>query len=268
MARVHYRSGSLSHLIEKLKDKGYGEFTNIEEVENFIRSTEFPNKEFYKDIYSHLRGAIGEQIAIKELSHLKDTYFVLNDVYIRFSKPVTKRDSGESIKSIQVDHIVVGPTGIYLIETKNWRKESISKADVYSPVQQVQRHSTALFSKLNEAKRKKQIHLTPHHWGERQIRTNNLLLMIDAKPDTRFDFVKVVSTDNLVSHIESQPPEFSDEEVESIANLLINWISQTKLKKLKPRDSYKRTHQVAKTTKQPIKKRTERNLISKRMVQI
>ena len=52
------------------------------------------------------RGALGEHIVSDTLERLPETYFVLNDI---------KTSSGN------LDHVVVGPTGTFAIETKNWR---------------------------------------------------------------------------------------------------------------------------------------------------
>jgi hypothetical protein len=45
---------------------------------------------------------------------LDDDYFIINDVDLAFGK-----------KKSQIDHIVVGPNGIFVIETKNWRGKLI-----------------------------------------------------------------------------------------------------------------------------------------------
>jgi hypothetical protein len=38
-----------------------------------------------------------------------------------------------------------GPTGLFILETKNWSKQSIKNEDLFSPVQQVKRAAFALF---------------------------------------------------------------------------------------------------------------------------
>ena len=56
------------------------------------------------------KGIIGERKVTKILSaSLSNEYSVFNDVNL------------ESMKSGNIDHIVVGPTGIFVIETKNYR---------------------------------------------------------------------------------------------------------------------------------------------------
>jgi hypothetical protein len=52
------------------------------------------------------KGTLGEHSVLAILESLSDRYFVLNDV---------RTANGN------LDHIVVGPTGLFAIETKNWR---------------------------------------------------------------------------------------------------------------------------------------------------
>ncbi len=52
-----------------------------------------------------LRGLTGELIVAYELERLPEGWFIINDIVINGS---------------QIDHIAVGPSGIYCIETKNW----------------------------------------------------------------------------------------------------------------------------------------------------
>jgi hypothetical protein len=52
------------------------------------------------------KGTLGEHAVLATLESLSDRYFVLNDV---------RTANGN------LDHIVVGPTGLFAIETKNWR---------------------------------------------------------------------------------------------------------------------------------------------------
>jgi Nuclease-related domain len=52
------------------------------------------------------QGTIGEHSVAATLARLPDDYFIFNDVKARFGN---------------LDHVVVGPTGLFAIETKNWR---------------------------------------------------------------------------------------------------------------------------------------------------
>ncbi|MBV9010145.1 MAG: NERD domain-containing protein [Verrucomicrobia bacterium] len=62
--------------------------------------------EFERERMNWRRGAVGEQVVSDTLACLPENYFVLNDV---------KTSCGN------LDHVVIGPTGLFAIETKNWR---------------------------------------------------------------------------------------------------------------------------------------------------
>lgn len=100
--------------------------------------------EFLKTNESFLIGAQGEEVVISQLSFLPDEYHVINDVNLRFDRAVHWRKMDEYIKTCQIDHIVAGPTGIFLLETKNWKSADIEiKSDKL--VHQVQRAGLALW---------------------------------------------------------------------------------------------------------------------------
>jgi hypothetical protein len=66
-----------------------------------------------KRLQSFLKGAKGEEIVAHELSFLPDSFTIFHDLDIKLSR-------AEGGHSANIDHIVVGPTGIFAIETKNW----------------------------------------------------------------------------------------------------------------------------------------------------
>lgn len=63
--------------------------------------------------FNYLKGADGEDRVGKALSLLPEEYNVINDL---------QTDSGN------IDHVIIGPTGVYVLDTKNWR--GIISADV------------------------------------------------------------------------------------------------------------------------------------------
>lgn len=52
------------------------------------------------------KGAVGEAVTGYILEGLPNTYYVVNDLKAEFGN---------------LDHVVIGPTGVYAIDTKNWR---------------------------------------------------------------------------------------------------------------------------------------------------
>jgi len=80
---------------------------------------------FYGRHQSYRRGFAGEKQVIKALSStLSDDYFLINDV---------KLVAG---KGSNIDHIVLGPTGIFVLETKNHRGKITIRGDSWKGVGQ------------------------------------------------------------------------------------------------------------------------------------
>ncbi len=114
--------------------------------------------------------------------------------------------------------MLVSPAGVFLIETKNWSKNSLESLNLRSPVQQIQRASFALFILLN---RTADFKLAPHHWGERKIPIKNLIVLITNKPREEFEYVKILTLDKLLSYVEYFKPSMSNDETQEIADYLI-----------------------------------------------
>lgn len=168
-----------------------------------------------KEYYSIFLGAIGEQKAVNELSKLPDSYYIINDFQLLFFKPIFHKASNNYIRSIQADHIVIGPSGIFLIETKNWSKESIRNKDFYSPVEQIKRTNHALFIYLNDPNKYSRFTLR-HAWGLRKITVRNILLLINNKPPQEFKYVKILTLKELIGYIQYFDPVFSDSEIQAL----------------------------------------------------
>lgn len=156
-------------------------------------------------------GTIGEQKAIELLRKLPDDYYVINDYRRSFHRPLHMKSEDDWIYSIQLDHVVVGPTGVFVIETKYWSPKSIANNDLFSPVRQLRRGGYALFVLLNNGIRR----LGPfnHHWGATQISVGNILLMMNATTGEQFQFVKILTESNILDFITHRPTILSDEQV-------------------------------------------------------
>lgn len=107
----------------------------------------------YKDEYiRYFVGDVGEKRVTKELSELDDKWYI----YDNFKK----------IKNNQIDHILIGPKGIFTIETKNfvgtifgnefkdnWKQVKNRKYNgkkIKNPIKQANRHSLVLNNELKK----------------------------------------------------------------------------------------------------------------------
>lgn len=166
-------------------------------------------------------GAEGEERVTLELKKLPETYTVINDYRRSFASPIYDRKNDDRIYSVQIDHIVVGPTGIYLIETKNWSKDSIERLDLFSPIKQLQRHGFAMFVLLNQAVEEGRMGSFSDHWGNKKISLKNIICMINHKPQQEFQYIKVLSPREITRYISYGKQVYSEDEIRDLVDYLI-----------------------------------------------
>lgn len=179
-------------------------------------------KNIVGEIESFIYGALGEQKVVKELEKLSDDYILINDFTFMLNPPIYNRKENDYIKSVQIDHILVTPSGVFQIETKNWSEKSLKDLSLYSPVKQIKRASFVLFKILAGDFTNSKLILDKHHWGDRKIPIRNLIVLINQKPIEEFQFVKILTLKELLNYVEYFTPCFSNEETEIIANYLLN----------------------------------------------
>lgn len=175
-------------------------------------------KDVIDSLYNLIAGAIGENSVIKEIEKLSDDFHLFNDFSVEFYPPIYNKKEDDRIYSIQIDHLLVCRSGIFILETKNWSEQSIKSLDLRSPVEQIMRSNYALFVLLN--KQSENINLQRHHWGKKRIPIRNLIVMTNAKPREEFKHVKVLSAKELNGYVTYFDSIFSKEEIKSICDYL------------------------------------------------
>lgn len=178
-------------------------------------------KEIIDRLNSFIYGALGEQKVVKTLESLSDEYYLINDFNVSFSKAIYNRQENDYIKSVQIDHILVGPSGIFLIETKNWSEKSINSINLRSPVEQIKMTSFALFYLLNNELSSNKLRLNKHHWGTKKVSIKNLIVLINSKPNEEFQYVKILTLNELMNYINYFKPIYSSAETSKIAEKIL-----------------------------------------------
>lgn len=173
------------------------------------------------DSSNYIYGALGEQKVVKILEILSDDYYLINDFDISFSPAIYNSRENDYIKSIQIDHILVAPSGIFLIETKNWSEKSLQDLNLRSPVQQIKRTNFVLFKLLNKEISNSHLSLGKHHWGDKKISIKNLIVLTNTRPKEEFQYVKIVTLNELLGYINYFKPIFSNYETKRIAEFLL-----------------------------------------------
>jgi hypothetical protein len=166
-------------------------------------------------------GALGEEKVASELAKLPDEYVLINDFTVTFRKALYYKRDNSYIKSVQIDHLLLGPSGIFIIETKNWSTNSLQRPDLRSPVEQVRRANFAIYRMLNSGRSHLHGLLNPHHWGQRKLPLRNLVVFVNNKPREEFEFVKLLSLEELLRYIRYFPPVFTSREREDLAQYLL-----------------------------------------------
>jgi len=179
-------------------------------------------KEVVDGLYTLIAGAIGESSVVKALQQLSDDFYLFNDFSLNFDPPIYNKNEDDRIFSIQIDHLLVCQSGVFLLETKNWSRRSIESLDLRSPVKQILRTSYALFVLLNSDSKFNDIKLEHHHWGSKKIPIRNVIVMTNEKPKEEFKHVKVLSLSELNGYIQYFEQLFSGKEVKSIFKYLKN----------------------------------------------
>jgi hypothetical protein len=225
---------SINKLVDNHQDKNNryqfitSQFNEAVEQSSQKSLSEIERKKLIIDkLSSFIYGALGEQKVVKTLETLSNDYYLINDFTVYFSPAIYNRQENDYIKSIQIDHLLVAPSGIFLIETKNWSEKSLENLSLRSPVKQIKRTSFVLFKLLNNEMSNSPLRLDKHHWGDKKISIKNLIVLTNTKPKEEFQYVKILTLNELLVYINYFKPIFSSIETQRIAEFLLK-INQQK----------------------------------------
>lgn len=177
----------------------------------------------YQSYMAWKGGREGEEAVSAALKGLPDSYVLLNGLVV----PPNRGDT---------DHIVMGPNGLFVVESKNyggriscegdtWSKLKVGRGGtsynlkIGSPSNQVKRNAKVLKDFILERKQKIFGTNSPHIWVHG--------LLVFTNPDAELELsnptVDVVELDNLAEHIASADSEYSlsPRQVDAIAESLL-----------------------------------------------
>ncbi len=118
-----------------VRERCYHVDYTITSLENILKSHE-------------LTGALAELTVIEELSRLPLHYYVLNDVVLtarRFMK-----FNHKAVQSAQIDHLIVAPSGVFVVEVKHWSQQFVDSGRFFDPYEQVGRANYLCYCTLKE----------------------------------------------------------------------------------------------------------------------
>lgn len=231
VALFYYRAKKI--LSEKNKRLAYisGNFQDAVNESSFLSLQAFEKKkEIIENLNNTIYGAIGEKKVEDLLKKLSDDYILINDFCCTFNPPIYNKNNNDRIHSIQIDHLLLSPSGIFLIETKNWSNDSINNSKLRSPVEQILRTNFAVYIMLNNELENLHQNLARHYWGNRKVPIKNIVVFTNNKPSEEFQFVKIVTLNELLPYIKCFNPSFLFEETEMIADFLLKFSEQEKIR--------------------------------------
>jgi hypothetical protein len=152
-----------------------------------------------------LANAIAERAVIRTLSTLPDDFVLINDLRLNYDREISFEDS--YLKTAPLNHLLIGPTGIYAIETRNWSRTVATEGDEADPVQQVTRASFLCCHILKEA-------------GCDQIVRS--IVACEGAPPTRSGgaHVAIMPTARLLSYVQYGPSLMSVQEIALVCRTL------------------------------------------------
>ncbi|HWD87350.1 MAG TPA: nuclease-related domain-containing protein [Mucilaginibacter sp.] len=198
-------------------------FENAVAESGFLALRELDRKKTVIDqLNSSIYGALGEQMVVKELQKLSDDHILINNYSLLFRPPIYNKKEKGHILSIQIDHVLIAPSGVFLIETKNWSQQSLENRSMHSPVNQIKRTNFAVYKILKGDAFEPPLSLNEHHWGNRKIPIRNLIVLITHRPTEEFEHVKILTLNQLLGYVRYFKPCFSIKETQRIADYLLS----------------------------------------------
>lgn len=168
------------------------------------------------------KGAEGEILVIEKLRNLTDDYCIFNDLFFELDSGVNF--NGAFLKSAQIDHLVIGPSGIYVIETKNWSEAYVKKVfdnGSYTPYDQIKRSSYAVYRYLNSSKYGNIFQKAYYRLAKKEFKVKSIIAITGSKiPLQDKGFVKVLFPNQLPGYISERENILSNEMIENLVENL------------------------------------------------
>jgi len=125
---------------------------------------------------------------------------------LSFSRAIRWRKYHQYVKSCKIDHVVVGPTGIFLVETKNWNPQRIQNTD-FTPHMQIDRAGYIFF-----------IHMMD--FFNRKFPVYKVVATYRKLPEIDYDYVKQMTIRELVNFILTKKEKLASHDILKIVKWL------------------------------------------------
>ncbi len=133
-----------------------------------------------------LAGARAELDVAARLECLSDEHTVFNDICLNATRYIAF--GGAPLQSAQIDHLILAPSGVFVVETKWWSSEFVDSGDFHDPFDQIERAAYLCYD------------LVRRHF--RKVRVRSVIACAGRLPPVPADtYVKVVRTGQIDRYI-------------------------------------------------------------------
>lgn len=134
-----------------------------------------------------LVGASAELAVIDELKKLPADHIVINDVQLKARRYI--RFDGKPLQSAQIDHLILSPAGVFVVETKCWSRGFAEHGNYHNPFDQVRCASYLCHVVMKDS------------FGS--IKVRSIIACVGHLPDrnTEKDYVKILRINELNGYI-------------------------------------------------------------------
>ena len=212
-ALKHYSKPKETREIQRLEDNQKIRLQNLQKNPQELFNNAFKEQTHEIQQFDSIKespeykGAKGEVSVLERLSQLSNDFHVFCDVQIKLPKYVTYRGR-KSLRSAQMDFVVVSTRGVVMIEVKNWSTRYYKQNHDLSPHEQTERAGLVLWIAL------KSWRLSP--------KVTNVLLSVqnnmDYNPKYKHVFVSNISKINY--DIQKRNDKLPEKEVKRIVTVL------------------------------------------------
>ncbi|HOW27252.1 MAG TPA: nuclease-related domain-containing protein [Elusimicrobiota bacterium] len=158
-----------------------------------------------------MAGARAELEVIAHLTHLSSGHTVFNNLLLTADRYINFNDV--ALQSAQIDHLVLSPAGVFVIETKRWSRHFVESGEYHNPFDQIQRAAYLCYDQLR------------NEFGK--IRVRSVIACAGKLPSAPEDsHVKVLPVTELIGYISwFKQPELTPDKLLQVRHYLEGFVT-------------------------------------------
>ena len=142
---------------------------------------------------------------LDELHKLPKQFIILKNKFFRLPYAITHQKTSDSFKSCHIDYFVIGPTGVFVIEAKDWDDELFT---LKVPHIETEKAGLLVYIKLKN-------HITDH------IPIYNIVVTLNQAPLIRYGRVRQLFVWRLTTFIYGQEDRLSKSDIRKIKRVIM-----------------------------------------------